>query len=138
MRDYIEGTDISGIEPPDDTTVVFTLTKPASDFPFMLSLDAADPAPIEALDNLPDSPEYRRAFVSSGPYQVAWTCQSRALRYSPPRLRRTLPRTQVPAAGPGVSGGSTSGGVVEKHATHASPKQAAANPDRFMRVMPGR
>lgn len=71
MRDYIEGTDISGIETPDDTTVVFTLTKPASDFPFMLSLDAADPAPIEALDTLPDSPEYRRSFISSGPYRVA-------------------------------------------------------------------
>ncbi|MFF2495050.1 ABC transporter substrate-binding protein [Agromyces sp. NPDC058064] len=71
MREYLEGNDIPGIETPDDTTVVFTLTKPASDFPFMLSLDAADPAPIEALDNLPDSPEYRRSFVSSGPYQVA-------------------------------------------------------------------
>ncbi|GAA1773233.1 ABC transporter substrate-binding protein [Agromyces lapidis] len=71
MREYLENTDISGIETPDDTTVVFTLTKPASDFPFMLSLDAADPAPIEALDELPDSPEYRRSFVSSGPYKVA-------------------------------------------------------------------
>lgn len=71
MREYIENADITGIETPDDTTVVFTLTKPASDFPFMLSLDAADPAPIEALDHLPDSPEFRRSFVSSGPYQVA-------------------------------------------------------------------
>ncbi|MFF2270849.1 ABC transporter substrate-binding protein [Agromyces sp. NPDC058136] len=71
MREYIETADIAGIETPDEKTVVFTLTKPASDFPFMLSLDAADPAPIEALDNLPDSPEFRRAFVSSGPYKVA-------------------------------------------------------------------
>jgi peptide/nickel transport system substrate-binding protein len=70
MKEYIEGHGISGISTPDDKTVEFTLTKPASDFPFMLSLDAADPAPIEALDYLPDSPEYRKAFVSSGPYKV--------------------------------------------------------------------
>ncbi|REJ08692.1 ABC transporter substrate-binding protein [Microbacterium bovistercoris] len=70
MKEFIEGNDIAGIATPDDKTIEFTLTKPASDFPFMLSLDAADPAPIEALDNLPDSPEYRKAFVSSGPYKV--------------------------------------------------------------------
>lgn len=71
MKDYIEGNEIAGITTPDDRTIEFTLVEPASDFPFMLSLDAADPAPIEALDALPDSPEFRRGFVSSGPYQVA-------------------------------------------------------------------
>lgn len=70
MKEFIEGNDISGIATPDDRTVEFTLTKPASDFPYMLSLDAADPAPIEVLDYLPDSLEYRRNFVSSGPYQM--------------------------------------------------------------------
>ncbi|GAA2885358.1 ABC transporter substrate-binding protein [Microbacterium esteraromaticum] len=70
MKEFIEGNDISGIATPDDKTIEFTLTKPASDFPFMLSLDAADPAPVEALEYLPDSPEYRKAFVSSGPYKV--------------------------------------------------------------------
>lgn len=70
MKSYLESTPIPGIATPDSKTVVFTLTSPASDFPSMLSLDAADPAPIEALDYIPDSPEYRKAFVSSGPYKV--------------------------------------------------------------------
>lgn len=70
MKDYIETSDISGIESPDDKTIVVTLTEPASDFIYMVSLDAAAPAPIEALDYLPDSPEYRANFVASGPYTV--------------------------------------------------------------------
>lgn len=70
MKDYIENNDITGIEAPDDKTIVVTLTEPASDFVYMVSLDAAAPAPIEALDYLPDSPEYRANFVASGPYTV--------------------------------------------------------------------
>ncbi|MBN7794452.1 ABC transporter substrate-binding protein [Microbacterium esteraromaticum] len=71
MKEYIESNDISGIETPDDKTVIFRLVEPASDFTSMLSLATANPAPIEALDHLPDSPEFRNNFVSSGPYRVA-------------------------------------------------------------------
>lgn len=70
MKKYIENNEISGIATPDDTTVVFTLVEPASDFPSMLSLTTANPAPIEVLDYLPDSPEYRANFIASGPYTV--------------------------------------------------------------------
>ncbi|MFD5213302.1 ABC transporter substrate-binding protein [Microbacterium sp. NPDC058345] len=71
MKDYIESNDISGIETPDDKTVIFHLVEPASDFTSMLSLPTANPAPIEALDYIPDSPEYRNNFVASGPYTIA-------------------------------------------------------------------
>ena len=71
MKEYIEGTDISGIETPDDQTVVFRLTEPASDFTSMLSLPTANPAPIEVLEYIPDSPEYKNNFVASGPYTVS-------------------------------------------------------------------
>lgn len=71
MRDYIQNNDISGIEAPDDKTVVFNLTEQAGDFIYMLSLSAAAPAPIEVLDYLPDSPQYRENFISSGPYTLA-------------------------------------------------------------------
>ncbi|UNK71472.1 ABC transporter substrate-binding protein [Microbacterium sp. H1-D42] len=71
MKEYIESNDISGIETPDDKTVIFHLVEPASDFTSMLSLATANPAPVEVLDYLPDSPEYRNNFVASGPYTVA-------------------------------------------------------------------
>lgn len=71
MKEYIEQNDISGIETPDEKTVVFKLVEPASDFTSMLSLPTANPAPVEVLDYLPDSPEYRANFVASGPYTIA-------------------------------------------------------------------
>lgn len=71
MKDYIEKNRISGIETPDEKTVVFKLTEPASDFTSMLSLPTANPAPIEVLEYLPDSPEYRNNFISSGPYKIS-------------------------------------------------------------------
>lgn len=71
MKEYLENTDIVGIETPDDQTVVFHLNEPASDFTSMLSLPTANPAPIEVLDYIPDSPEYKNNFVASGPYTVA-------------------------------------------------------------------
>lgn len=70
MKEYVEANPISGIETPDDTTVIFHLTEAASDFPYMLSLDSTDPAPIEVLDYIPDSPEYRQNFIASGPYRI--------------------------------------------------------------------
>ncbi|MBS3182435.1 ABC transporter substrate-binding protein [Leucobacter manosquensis] len=71
MKEYVESNDISGVETPDEKTVVFHLVEPASDFTSMLSLATANPAPVEVLDYLPDSPEYRNNFVASGPYTVA-------------------------------------------------------------------
>ncbi len=71
MKDYIEKTDISGIDTSDDAKVVFHLTEAASDFTSMLSLPTANPAPIEVLDYIPDSPEYKKNFVASGPYTIA-------------------------------------------------------------------
>ncbi|MGO3148064.1 MAG: ABC transporter substrate-binding protein [Leucobacter sp.] len=71
MKEYIESNDIPGIELPDDQTVIFHLVQPASDFTSMLSLSTANPAPVEVLEYLPDSPEYRANFVASGPYTVS-------------------------------------------------------------------
>lgn len=71
MKEYIESHDISGMKTPDDRTVVVTLVEPASDFTSMLSLPNANPAPLEVLEYLPDSPEYRKNFIASGPYTIA-------------------------------------------------------------------
>ncbi|WP_230719729.1 ABC transporter substrate-binding protein [Martelella mediterranea] len=95
MKDYIENNDISGIETPDDKTIVINLTETAGDFVYMLSLPTAAPAPVEVLDYMPDGPEYRDNFIASGPYTVetyvpdstikltrnpAWTAESDPLR----------------------------------------------------------
>jgi peptide/nickel transport system substrate-binding protein len=70
MKAYIESKDISGIETPDDQTIVIHLTQQAGDFIYMLTLPAASPAPVEVLEFMPDGPDYRSNFVSSGPYTV--------------------------------------------------------------------
>lgn len=70
MRAYLEDNTVSGIETPDDRTIVFNLTEPAGDFIYMLSLPNTAPTPVEMLDYLPDSPEYRDNFITSGPYTL--------------------------------------------------------------------
>tara|TARA_A100001391_G_scaffold205236_1_gene204291 strand:+ start:23893 stop:25632 length:1740 start_codon:yes stop_codon:yes gene_type:complete len=71
MKAYIEESDISGIETPADDTVVFHLNYAANDFIYLLTLPVTTPAPVEVLDYLPDSPEYRDNYISSGPYTIA-------------------------------------------------------------------
>lgn len=66
---YINGHDVSGIETPDSSTIVFTLTQPATDFLNILALSLASAAPVEDLSYVPltaDNPLY-----SDGPYQVS-------------------------------------------------------------------
>lgn len=70
MKKYAEENDIKGIETPNDQTVVFRLKERAGDFIYMLSLPMPAPAPVEVLDYIPDSPEYRTHFVGSGPYTI--------------------------------------------------------------------
>tara|TARA_R110002124_G_scaffold286271_5_gene466697 strand:+ start:11001 stop:12740 length:1740 start_codon:yes stop_codon:yes gene_type:complete len=95
MKAYIESNDITGIETPDDQTIVINLTQKAGDFIYMLSLPTSAPAPVEVLDYLPDGPDYRANFIASGPYtpdaytpdsslklvrNPAWTSESDPLR----------------------------------------------------------
>ncbi|MET3926705.1 ABC transporter substrate-binding protein [Devosia sp. 2618] len=95
MKAYIEANDIEGIETPSDDTVVFRLKYAANDFIYLLTLPVTTPAPVEVLDYLPDSPEYRSNYISNGPYTIsayvpdtqvtlsrnpAWTAESDPLR----------------------------------------------------------
>ncbi|MCW5254499.1 ABC transporter substrate-binding protein [Streptomyces sp. SHP 1-2] len=71
IREYVEKNDITGIVTKGEREVTFRLTAPMGDFTNLLALVSASPAPAESLDHLPDSPDYRRTVVSSGPYRVS-------------------------------------------------------------------
>jgi peptide/nickel transport system substrate-binding protein len=70
VKRFIETHDIEGVRAPDDATVVFLLQQPASDFLNLLADTYATPAPVEYLNYLPDSPEFRQHTISNGPYQI--------------------------------------------------------------------
>ena len=59
---------ISGIETPDDQTIVFHLTKPTGDFLYRLAMPAAGPDPQEVAKCFTKAGEYGRYVVSTGPY----------------------------------------------------------------------
>ena len=77
IRRFVETRDIKGVQALDDTTVVFRLAQPATDFLSLMAATYSTPIPSEYLDYLPDSPEFRRHTISDGPYQI--------VRYTPNR-----------------------------------------------------
>ncbi|QGN34267.1 ABC transporter substrate-binding protein [Microlunatus sp. Gsoil 973] len=70
IKKFFGSNAISGIDTSDPKTVVVHLVKPAGDFNYMMTLPATAPQPVEALAYLPDSVDYKRNFVASGPYTV--------------------------------------------------------------------
>ena len=70
IKKYVEENEISGIKH-SGNTITIDLVQPAGDFPNILAMTFASPAPVEVLEYLPDSPQYRQNFVASGPYKVA-------------------------------------------------------------------
>jgi len=63
---------ISGIDTPDDATIVFHLTRPTGDFLYRLAMPATAPMPKEVAGCFNDSSgAYGRDLVSSGPYMIA-------------------------------------------------------------------
>src|SRR6266545_3577842 len=61
---------ISGIETPDDTTIVFHLEKPTGDFLYRLSMAATAPIPQEVAKCFTKAGDYGRYLISSGPYML--------------------------------------------------------------------
>jgi ABC-type transport system substrate-binding protein len=59
---------VSGISTPNDTTIVFTLTQPATDFDNILSLPFASAAPVEYMKYVPLTPG--NVLYSDGPYEI--------------------------------------------------------------------
>lgn len=77
-QDFVDGKadEITGIETPDDKTIIFNLTEPAGDWPYRMAMPASAPVPKDfaaEFDAEKDS-NYDNSVVASGPYYVAeWT-----------------------------------------------------------------
>jgi peptide/nickel transport system substrate-binding protein len=65
-----DNIDISGITTPDDSTIVFTLTKPTGDFLYRLAMPATAPVPPEVGKCFTKAGDYGRDVISSGPYMI--------------------------------------------------------------------
>jgi peptide/nickel transport system substrate-binding protein len=61
---------ISGIETPDDSTIVFHLEQPTGDFLYRLSMAATAPVPQEVAKCFTKAGDYGRFVISSGPYML--------------------------------------------------------------------
>jgi len=62
---------VSGIETPDDTTIIFNLEKPTGDMLYRLAMPATAPIPKEVGDCFTKAGDYGRDVISSGPYMIA-------------------------------------------------------------------
>ena len=63
-------TKISGIETPDDQTIIFNLDKPAGDFLYRLSMPAAAPIPEEVGKCFKKAGDYGRYVMSNASYMI--------------------------------------------------------------------
>ena len=63
-------TKISGIETPDDQTIIFHLTTPTGDFNYRLAQPATGPIPREVAKCHTEAGDYGRYLISSGPYMI--------------------------------------------------------------------
>jgi peptide/nickel transport system substrate-binding protein len=61
---------VSGIETPDDATIVFHLEQPTGDFLYRLAMPATAPVPREVARCFTKAGDYGRFVISSGPYMI--------------------------------------------------------------------
>jgi len=61
---------ISGIETPDDQTIIFNLEKPTGDFLYRVSMPAAAPIPEEVGKCFTKAGDYGRYVIASGSYMI--------------------------------------------------------------------
>jgi peptide/nickel transport system substrate-binding protein len=65
-----EADTVTGVETPDDKTVVFKLEKPVGDFLYRIAMPAVGPIPAEVSDCFTAAGDYGRYVISSGPYMI--------------------------------------------------------------------
>src|SRR6185312_12894750 len=67
---FVSSHKLAGVKATGPTTVVFHLTRAASDFNNIMSLPFSSPAPAEYLSRVPDSADFRSHTISDGPYAI--------------------------------------------------------------------
>jgi peptide/nickel transport system substrate-binding protein len=70
IRDYAERAPLSGVEVPDDSTLVIRLDRAVPDFVYLAADWPITATPIEHFAHLPGSAEYTAHVLSAGPYQL--------------------------------------------------------------------
>ncbi|WP_395310946.1 ABC transporter substrate-binding protein [Mycobacterium sp. AMU20-3851] len=71
VKDFIDTHEIRGLKALDDRTLQLTLTQPASDILDILTLNFVTPLPEEVVSKyFADSLDFRKNYVSSGPYFI--------------------------------------------------------------------
>lgn len=71
VKNFIDTHEITGLKALDDKTLQLTLTQPASDILDILTLNFVTPLPEEVVSKYyADSLEFRKNYVSSGPYFI--------------------------------------------------------------------
>lgn len=75
FQDYSNGKAklISGIQTPDDATIVFSLTRPVGDWRYRMTLGATAPQPQEITKCFKKNGEYGRFQIATGPYMIEGT-----------------------------------------------------------------
>ncbi|MFT4042695.1 MAG: ABC transporter substrate-binding protein [Gordonia sp. (in: high G+C Gram-positive bacteria)] len=83
VKSFIDTHEISGVKALDDKTFQLTLTQPASDILDILTLNFVTPLPEEVVSKYyADSLDFRKNYVSSGPYQIESYDQGKQLTLS--------------------------------------------------------
>ena len=67
---YVNGHAVAGVVAKNSQTLVFRLTNPAPDFPNILAMGFSSARPVEYMQYVPDSADFRQHTISDGPYQI--------------------------------------------------------------------
>jgi peptide/nickel transport system substrate-binding protein len=70
IKRYISTHQIAGVTATDAQTLVIKLTAPVADFLNILAMPFCSATPVEYLNYLPDSPQFRQHTISDGPYVI--------------------------------------------------------------------
>jgi ABC-type transport system substrate-binding protein len=79
IRQFIDSHELAGVRSPDDSTLVMELLAPTADFLNLMAMMFASAVPVEYLDYLPDSPDFRQHSLSNGPYAITRYIQNRLI-----------------------------------------------------------